>query len=302
MAAVFHTSINRRDFVKGGLAALGAVATLGGCASLGGPQSRKEPATARWALLSDTHIPEDVSDKYRGFNPYQNLERIVPQLVANAPDAAAITGDLARLEGKPGDYANLKKLLTPLAEKTPVFMALGNHDDRGNFEKLFDRLPGERQSVPGKCVIVAETPPVRLIMLDSLFYVNKAPGLLGREQRRWLAEYLKAGDNTPTILCFHHTLGENDSDLLDLPRLYDIVKPIRKVKAIVYGHSHQYRFAEYKGIALINLPATGYNFNDAEPVGWVEARLRAKGGDFILHATAGNTEQNGTEKHLTWRA
>jgi len=301
MATVFSTSISRRDFVKGGLAAIGAVVTLGGCASLGGRRSRKGPATERWALLSDTHIPEDVSNNYRGFYPYQNLEKIVPEIIANAPDAAAITGDLARLEGKPGDYANLKKLLTPLAEQTPIFMALGNHDDRGNFLKSFDKLPGEKQSVAGKCVLVAETAPVRLIMLDSLLYVNKVAGLLGRAQRRWLEEYLKKSDDTPTILCFHHTLGDGDGDLLDLPRLYEMIRRVRKVKAIVYGHSHEYRFAKYKGIGLINLPATGYNFNDAEAVGWVEARLRARGGDFILHATAGNTELNGSENHVTWR-
>jgi len=302
MAAVFHPSINRRDFLKGGLAGIGAVVTLGGCSSPAARQSQKAPAMARWALLSDTHIPEDVENKYRGFYPYRNLEKIVPGVISNAPDAVAITGDLARLTGKPGDYANLKKLLTPLAEQKPVFMALGNHDDRGNFQKTFDKLPGEKQSVAGKCVVVAETPPVRLIMLDSLFYVNKVPGLLGRAQRRWLAEYLKSSDDTPTILCFHHSLSDGDGDLLDLPRLYEIVAPVRKVKALVYGHSHEYRFAKYEGIHLINLPATGYNFNDADPVGWVEARLRAKDGDFILHATAGNTEQDGSEKHLTWRA
>ncbi|MBN2272660.1 MAG: metallophosphoesterase [Sedimentisphaerales bacterium] len=301
MATVFSTSISRRDFVKGGLAAIGAVVTLGGCASLGGRQTRKAPAMARWALLSDTHIPEDVNNNYREFYPYQNLEKIVPQVIANSPDATAITGDLARLEGKPGDYANLEKLLAPLAERTPVFMALGNHDERGNFQKTFGKLAGEKQSVSGKCVFVANTPPVRLIMLDSLFYVNEVPGLLGRAQRRWLEGYLKSSDNTPTILCFHHTLSDGDGDLLDLPRLYTMIRRVRKVKAIVYGHSHEYGFSKYKGIHLINLPATGYNFNDTEPIGWVEARLRATGGDFILHATAGNMEQNGSEKHLTWR-
>jgi len=301
MVTVFGASISRRDFVKGGLAAIGAVVTLGGCSSPAARRTRRGPAAARWALLSDTHIPEDVNDNYRGFYPHQNLEKIVPQIIANSPDAAAITGDLARLEGKPGDYANLKKLLTPLTEQTPVFTALGNHDDRDSFLKTFDKLPGERQSVSGKCVVAAETPPVRLIMLDSLLHVNKVPGLLGRAQRRWLEEYLKTSDNTPTILCFHHTLGDGDGDLLDLPRLFTMVRHVRKVKAIIYGHSHEYGFSEYKGIHLINLPATGYNFNDDDPVGWIEARLRAMGGDFILHATAGNTQQNGTEKHLTWR-
>jgi len=302
MATILHSSINRRDFVKGGLAAFGALVTVGGCSLPRRGQGRDEQATARWALLSDTHIPEDVAENYRGLYPYRNLEKIVPDVIANAPDAAAITGDLARLTGKVGDYANLKKLLSPLAEKLPVFMALGNHDDRGNFLKVFDEAPGRRQSVSGKFVLVAETPPVRLIMLDSLFFVNKVPGLLGRAQRRWLAEYLSKSDDTPTLLCFHHTLGDGDGDLLDLPRLYEMIVPIRKVKAIVYGHSHEYGFSEYEGIALINLPATGYNFNDVEPVGWVEARLTARGGDFTLHATAGNLAKDGSVEKLTWRS
>lgn len=301
MAAIFHNPMNRRDFVKGGLAALGTLVTLSGCSSVGARENQKQQRQSRWALLSDTHIPEDVNNNYRGFYPYRNLEKIVPQLISSAPDCVAITGDLARLTGQAGDYANLKKLLTPLAEKTPVFMALGNHDNRDNFLKVFDELPGQKQSVAGKYVVVANTPPVRLIMLDSLFYVNKVPGLLGKAQRVWLENYLSSDDDTPTILCFHHTLGDGDGDLLDLPRLYDMIKSIRKVKAIVYGHSHEYGFSEFEGIHLINLPATGYNFNDAEPVGWVEARLSAKGGDFILHATGGNKQKDGSLKKLIWR-
>jgi hypothetical protein len=116
-----------------------------------------------------------------------------------------------------------------------------------------------------------------------------------------LQDYLKKCDETPTILCFHHTLGDGDGDLLDVPRLFDIIKPIRKVKAILYGHSHEYGFSEFEGIHLVNLPAVGYNFSDTEPVGWVEARLTAKGGDFTLHVLAGNKEKDGSVKKLAWR-
>lgn len=256
----------------------------------------------RWALLSDTHIPEDVGNNYRGFFPYKNLEEIVPQIVPSTPDAVAITGDLARLTGQVGDYTNLKKLLTPLSEKTPVFMSLGNHDHRGNFLKVFQELPDERQSVPGKYVVVANTPPVRVIMMDSLFHTNQVAGLLGKAQRRWLAEYLSADDDIQTIICFHHTVSDGDGDLLDLPRLYEIIVPIRKVKAVVYGHSHVYSFSQYEGIHQINLPATGYNFNDNDPVGWVEAELTTNGGEFVLHTTAGNRDKDGAVTRLAWRS
>ncbi len=299
MVEIYYKSMNRRDFIKTSLAAVGALVTVGADSSFSLSRNKKE--ATRWAFLADTHIPEDVSDNYWGFYPYQNLQKVIPQIISVLPDGVAIAGDLARLEGKLGDYANLKKLLGPVAEKTPVFMALGNHDNRENFLRVFSKIEGERQPASGKHVVVVNKPPIRLIILDSLFYVNKAPGLLGRAQRRWLQDYLKKCDETPTILCFHHTLGDGDGDLLDVPRLFDIIKPIRKVKAVLYGHSHEYGFSEFEGIHLVNLPAVGYNFSDTEPVGWVEARLTAKGGDFTLHVVAGNKEKDGSVKKLAWR-
>jgi hypothetical protein len=89
--------------------------------------------------------------------------------------------------------------------------------------------------------------------------------------------------------------------LLDVPRLFSMIEPIRKVKAIVYGHSHEYRYSEFEGIHLINLPATGYSFNRNEPVGWVDAQLTAIGGDFTLHVVDGNRDKDGSVKKLKWR-
>jgi 3',5'-cyclic AMP phosphodiesterase CpdA len=299
MIEIFHKSMNRRSFLKTGLAAAGAVVTIGAGDSFGA--SKNDKKATRWAFLSDTHIPADVENNYRGFYPYRNLQKVVPDIAAASPDGVAITGDLARLTGELGDYENLKKLLGPVAEKSPVFLALGNHDNRQNFTKVFAETPGEKQSVRGKHVVVARRAPIQVIILDSLLYVNKVPGLLGKVQRQWLERYLKKSDETPTILCFHHTMGDGDGDLLDVPRLFELVKPIRKVKAILYGHSHVYGFSMFKGIHLINLPAVGYNFSDTEPVGWIEANLTAEGGDFKLHASAGNTDNDGSVKQLTWR-
>jgi len=299
MAEVYYKSMNRRNFIRTSVGALAGMIAVSAGHSFG--LSKNEKEATRWAFLADTHIPEDINDNYRGFHPCQNLQKVIPQILSVQPDGVAIAGDLARLEGKLGDYANLKKLLRPVADKTPVFMALGNHDNRENFLRVFDNVAGEKQQAGGKHVVVVNKPPVRLIILDSLFYVNKVPGLLGRAQRRWLEDYLRKCDDTPTILCFHHTLGDGDGDLLDVPRLFNLIKPVRKVKAVLYGHSHAYGFSEFEGIHLVNLPATGYNFNDTEPVGWVEARLTSKGGDFTLHVVAGNKQKDGSVKQLTWR-
>ncbi|OHB73883.1 MAG: hypothetical protein A2Z25_09980 [Planctomycetes bacterium RBG_16_55_9] len=291
--------MDRRDFMKLGLATAGSVFVLGAGHSFGSDKNTEE--ATRWAFLSDTHVPADVENKYRGFYPFQNLQKIVPRIADASPEGAIITGDLARLTGEMGDYENLKKLLNPLAEKTPIFMALGNHDHRDNFVKTFEKSPGEKQPVKGKHVVIVNKGPVRLILLDSLFATNNAAGLLGKAQRQWLEAYLKECDETPVILCFHHTLGDEDGDLLDVLRLFPMIGPIRKVKALVFGHSHVYGYSQLEGIHLINLPATGYNFNDTQPVGWVEARLKKQGGDFTLHAAGGNTDKDGQTEKLTWR-
>lgn len=299
MADVFLRSMNRRSFIQTSLAAFGTLVTLNsGC---GTGLTKANEKQVNLALLADTHIPEDVENNYRGFYPYQNLQKVVPEIISASPDGVVIAGDLARLTGETGDYTNLKKLLNPVAEKTPVFMALGNHDNRDNFLKVFDETPGEKPVVKGKHVTVVKMASARLIMLDSLLYVNKVPGLLGKEQRQWLEKYLKESDETPTILCFHHTLSDGDGDLLDVPRLFSMIAPIRKVKAIVYGHSHVYGYSEFEGIHLINLPAVGYNFSDSDPVGWVEAHIGSRGGDFVLHAVAGNKDSDGSITKLAWR-
>ncbi|MCK5271743.1 MAG: metallophosphoesterase [Sedimentisphaerales bacterium] len=299
MADIFYIPMDRRKFIQTSLGALGAAVTIGVTDDLLA-EEHKNPTT-RWAFLADTHIPADVNNNYRGFYPYRNLPKVTSGIMSAAPDGVVITGDLARRAGELGDYANLKKLLEPLAEKSPVFMALGNHDNRVNFYKVFETTPGERQAIQKKHVIVLNQPPVRMIILDSLLYVNKVAGLLGKAQRNWLANYLKSSDSTPTFLFLHHTLDDSDGSLLDVPRLFKLIKPHRQVKGIIYGHSHAYSFSQWDGIHLINLPAVGYNFRNTEPVGWVEARLTAQGGEFKLHAIAGDKKKDGSITKLKWR-
>lgn len=273
---------------------------LSAAAGLAAPAS---PAVARWALLSDTHIPADPGEAWRGFRPYDNLERAVPAVEASAPGWVLVCGDLARLAGLPGDYRNLHKLLSPLLGTRTFAAALGNHDDRKNFLSVFGGPAAAGSHSPGgKHVAVIESGPVRLIALDSLMMPNFTPGFLGKAQRAWLEEFLRTAPPRPTLLAVHHTLDDGDGSLLDAERLLRIVLPVRSVKAILYGHSHNYRYDVRDGLHLINLPALGYNFRDAEPVGWVEAALSKDGGDFKLHAAAGNTAADGKTTSLAWRS
>ena len=293
MPGTFYQPISRKQFLKRTLWA-------GVGATLGVPHVVRAglQAEAHWAFLSDTHVAEDMAETYRDFNPYQNLQTTVSEVLRRSPQGAIINGDVARLSGEPGDYQNVHKLLTPLANELPVHMTLGNHDDRDNFTQQFDTL---ETKVPDKHVLVVEAQPVRFILLDSLLCVNKVPGMLGETQRSWLEMFLDTADDKPTLLFVHHTLGDEDADLQDVERMFGIIAPHPSVKAVLYGHSHQYQYDTYKGIHLINLPAVGYNFSDEEPIGWLEAKLTDKGGGFTLHTLGGKQANDGKTTELTWR-
>jgi len=226
---------------------------------------------------------------------------VLSQVASCKPRGLVITGDLARLTGQVGDYENLRKLLTPVAEEQPIYLAMGNHDDRANFARVFDNPAGDKQAVKDKHVMVVGAGSVRFLILDSCMKTNETPGLLGKAQRAWLENYLKSADDTPVILFVHHSFRDEDGDLLDAPRLFDLIVPVKKVKAIVYGHSHEYAYSRFERIHLINLPSTAYTFGKDQPIGWVEARLTAKSGEFILHATGANTQIDGQTTTLRWR-
>src|SRR5947207_7164650 len=241
MPGIFHQLFNRREFLGRSARALAVLALSKRTGVLG--QEAGAEKQAHFALLSDTHVPADSKNEYRKFLPWQNLKTVVPQVIEARPEGVILNGDAARLTGELADYEAVKQLLAPLAERAPIYIGLGNHDDRDNFFKVSDHPSGERQKVAGKHVLVIERPLVRLILLDSLLYVNKAAGLLGKTQQEWLARYLKESDARPSVIVVHHTLGDGDGDLLDVERLFQSIRPHRKVEAVIYGHSHKYAFS-----------------------------------------------------------
>jgi 3',5'-cyclic AMP phosphodiesterase CpdA len=299
MPGILYTPTSRRNFLKF-TATTGAAVAFSGCATTSKVSTHSAPF--HLALLSDTHIPADKTNAYRGFKPWDNLSRIAPEVAATSPEGVILCGDAARLEGYKEDYQQLQHLLEPITAKAPVYVALGNHDDRANFKSVVPASGPALQKIADKHVLLIDHPTISIIILDSLLYVNKVPGLLGNAQRKWLSDYLAAHNSKPVAIFVHHTLGENDGDLLDAPRLFDLLRPHKQVKAIFFGHSHVWSIKQQEHLQLINLPAVGYNFRDTDPVGWVSARFASKGVDLTMHAFAGNTALDGSTAAVRWLA
>jgi 3',5'-cyclic AMP phosphodiesterase CpdA len=304
MSELVYQPISRQQFLKVSAGLLGgwlvSWETPTTSAESAGPSSGDCPL--RLALISDTHVAADPAENYRGFKPFENLQQVVRQVLIAQPQAVIVNGDAARLEGHAADYQQLQHLLEPLAARAPIGIALGNHDDRANFRTVFDTQPDgfQRQADVDKHVLVMEHPLLRAIVLDSLLYVNQVAGLLGKVQRQWLDRYLAGADQRPTVLLVHHTLGESDGELLDADRMFQIVERHANVKAIFYGHSHRYQVERRGRLHLVNLPACGYNFDDSQPVGWMDANFTSDGCGLTLRAIGGNIADDGKTVTLAW--
>jgi len=297
MPVVLHRPRNRRAFLE--------VAGLSGAALVVSAFRRDTPVNARGrelhlALLSDTHVPGDRVNGHRGMNPWENLRAVAARVALARPDGVVICGDVARLEGRVEDYQELKALLAPVAAVAPVHVALGNHDDRDSLHQVLAETRGRHAPVDGRHVTVIEHEAVRVVLLDSLLYVNQVAGLLGKAQRAWLEDYLGTVADRPAVLFVHHPPSDEDGDLLDGDRLLAIVRANRHVKAIFHGHAHVWALGRRDRLHVVSLPATGYNFSDAQPVGWVDARFRAEGVSLTLRALAGRRADDGKTTFLEW--
>jgi len=293
-------STSRRRFLRGALLTGASALTLRAAAGQADPH--------RFALLSDTHIDTDPARVAREINLADHLSSVVAGVRAldTVPAGLFINGDCALDIGRPGDYSTLSNLLDPLVGKIPLHLLLGNHDNR---EVFYDTLREHRPAAPlveSKHVSIVETPRANWFLLDSLEGVKKVPGLLGDEQRAWLARALDERVNKPALVMLHHNpvtpTGGKTTGLIDTAELLAVLQPRPQVKAIFFGHTHTWRHTQQNGLHLINLPAVAYRFNETEVTGWTDCRLRDTGMTLEIRAHDEKHAAHGQRVEFNWRA
>jgi len=76
-----------------------------------------------------------------------------------------------------------------------------------------------------------------------------------------------------------------------------------QVKAFIYGHTHTWQVeTSVTGVHLINLPPTGYVFQEGRPSGWVRLTLAKNGAELELRCQDRQHPDHGQIKKLEWRA
>ncbi len=293
---------SRREFLAGSLLSSTAL-TLGNLAFGAAPSDTPD----RWILLADPHISQDRSREDRGIKSAEKLAESCTQILAVKPRPAGliIAGDCAHSHGLAGDYAVLKEELTPIADaEVPVYMSMGNHDNRERFWKAFPQSRARSaQSGLEKHAFVVEGLHADWFVLDSNVKTDFVPGGMGKPQLAWLASELDKRPDKPALLVAHHypSVTKDDNGLQDFDALWSVIGRRSRVKAYLFGHSHQWVLKQREGVHFINLPALAWLFDEDQPRGWTEAVLRPDGMRLQLHCLNDVTMANGGRYDLQWR-
>jgi len=190
------------------------------------------------AQITDLHIGFDGPDK-----PDKNTGRfkdVIAHIDALSvkPDLILITGDLVET-GHNWAYGRLKDLLHPF--NIPCYFAMGNHDDRLAFEKVFET--GLFQSKFLNYTI--ENFDLRIIVLDTL-EPGRHGGAFCEERAAWLAEQLEEDSKRPTVIALHHPPIDTGIGWMTISPEADWVKrfrqtisPYNNIVQILTGHIHR---------------------------------------------------------------
>jgi Icc protein len=212
-------------------------------------------------------------------------------------------GDIAFLKGLPEDYQQVAKLLVPAGKAAlPIHFMLGNHDDRANFREALKASAAS--PLDSHHVSILKTPHANWFTLDSLEKVNSTPGKLGEAQIAWLAKALDEHSDKPAIVSVHHHPvfeGEKLGGIGDTKELLEVIVPRKHVKALFFGHTHNWSQKVHEGIHLVNLPPVAYVFAAEKPSGWVEAAVGKSGIELTFHGVGPKHDAHGKKLELAWR-
>lgn len=196
------------------------------------------------AHLSDLHVRKEGSQAAFGrFDTTAMTRAAFAKLVSLQvrPDIVVITGDLVDT-GQVEEYELLREMLGDL--EMPVHLALGNHDVRENFLKVFPEYG--RDILPdGFVQYEAVYPELRMLVLDTLVE-GEGHGGLCESRLEWLRARLATGDGKPTLLVAHHAPFRIGSVFCDAVRLTagaeelkTIVRGYPEIQRLLCGHHHR---------------------------------------------------------------
>lgn len=170
---------------------------------------------------------------------------------------------------------SFEQVYTAPSLQVPWFVALGNHDYRGNPQAQLDyaarskrwKMPRRYYQVPGASL---GAPELDLFVIDTTPIVNKyrkpvdaliSANVVSQDpeaQLAWLDQALAASTAPIKLVAGHHTLRSGGSVHGDTPEIVERVLPLlqrHKVAAYINGHDHDLQHIRTDGLDYLSCGA-----------------------------------------------
>jgi len=305
--------ITRRQFIQRSLA-FGGTAIIAPHALAAADRKGAGLDQNRVALLADTHISADSSQRYPGtkwpgtpvkeenhewVNMADCLTEAAKSVLALNPRPAhlIVNGDCALSNGKESEYKEFLRLVEPIrAAGITVHVTIGNHDNRENLWKLLPFLKREQMGVQAG---VIELPHANLVLLDS-----GKRGVLGEEQLDWLAKELDQRADKPALIFGHFNPYPNrgirpNKGMRDGASLLKLLAERKHARGYFYGHTHEWQYDQRDHLHLINQPAVSYYFGKGHAHGWVDMKLSETTAELELQCIDPKHKQHREQRQVT---
>ena len=190
------------------------------------------------AQLTDLHI--GFSGEGQFCQNSMRLREVIRELnnMVAMPDIVLLTGDLVET-GEDWSYKKLKEQIKMI--ECPIFLALGNHDNRAVFQRNFPEV----ESNEGFVQYVIEDLPIRIIVLDTLEEGLHGGGFC-ETRAAWLEATLASAPTRPTLIAMHHPPIETGIAWMTTPpdavwaqRFIQTIKPYDNIVQVLAGHIHR---------------------------------------------------------------
>tara|TARA_R110002020_G_scaffold109430_16_gene253162 strand:+ start:29492 stop:30304 length:813 start_codon:yes stop_codon:yes gene_type:complete len=215
----------------------------------------------KFIVLADLHIVAEGSLAH-GLDTTDRLNKAIDFVNTNHADAdfVIVAGDLVDRGDLPA-YERFQKAIGRL--ERPVYLTLGNHDDRAVFLSHFG---SEFAAETGNVDHVIDLNGHRVIVLDSSDRSVGGSGFLEVSQLAWLQARLDEAKATPVIIVLHHNITplhtQNDFIILkDNAAFADVVRSHPDIRQVISGHVHMTTAGTYRGIPFCTLAGCHYSID-----------------------------------------
>ncbi len=199
--------------------------------------------------VSDLHFVPPVTRLF-GLDPRARLAAAIADINRHHGDAelCLFTGDLAD-HGAPEAYQALREALAAL--RLPYRLMIGNHDDRGNFQRAFPEAPRDEH---GFVQTVVASGAGDIVLLDT-HEPGQASGSFCAQRQAWLEARLAEAGRPVTIFMHHPPLdiGIPSLDRIGLVDKRGFAEAVAGagaagIRHIFFGHVHRPVSGSWRGI------------------------------------------------------